>query len=159
MQVARHTVVSIEYTLTNDAGEVLDASRAGDPLSYIHGTGQIVPGLERALEGRGVGERVHVRLEPVDAYGDHEASRLTTAALSQFGGERPEVGMQVQAEAPDGDEVLTVAAVDGDVVTLDANHPLAGVPLTFDVTVAGVRAATPQELTHGHAHGHGGHDH
>lgn len=159
MHIARHAVVAIDYTLTNDAGEMLDASSTDDPLSYIHGTGQIVAGLERALEGRVAGETVHVRLPPAEAYGERDARRVHTARRAQFGGDSPEVGLQVHAEGADGDEILTIVAVDGDVVTLDGNHPLAGMPLTFDVTVVGVRPATPQELQHGHAHGHGGYDH
>ena len=159
MKIVGNAVVSIDYTLTNDAGEVLDTSSADDPLSYLHGTGQIVAGLERALEGRATGETVHVRLPPAEAYGEHDAGLVHTARRAQFGGDTPEVGLQVRAEGPDGDEVLTIVAVDGDVVTLDGNHPLAGMPLTFDVTVVDVRAATPEELQHGHAHGDGGHHH
>lgn len=159
MQITRHAVVSIDYTLTNDAGEVLDTSRGGESLSYIHGTGQIVSGLERALEGRMTGDAVHVRLPAADAYGEHDPSLVHSAGRGQFGGEEPEVGMQVQAEGPDGDEVLTIVAIEGDVVTLDGNHPLAGLPLTFDVQIVAVRAATPQEIEHGHPHGESGHDH
>jgi FKBP-type peptidyl-prolyl cis-trans isomerase SlyD len=151
--------VSIDYTLTDDDGQVLDSSRGGQALSYIHGTGQLVSGLERALEGRQSGDTVHVRLEPSEAYGEHDPALVHTASRGQFGGEEPEVGMQVRAEGPDGDDVLTIVAVEGDVVTLDGNHPLAGVPLTFDVQIVEVRSATAQEIAHGHAHGDGGHDH
>ena len=159
MQIARDTVVSIEYTLTNDVGEVLDTSRDAEPLTYIHGQGQIVPGLERALADRGPGDSFKVRIEAEDAYGERDDELVQTADRAQFGGEEPQVGFQVRAEGPDGSEILTIVAVEGDVVTLDGNHPLAGVPLTFDVTVVEVRAATKQELSHGHAHGKGGHDH
>jgi FKBP-type peptidyl-prolyl cis-trans isomerase SlyD len=159
MQIAQDTVVSLDYTLTNDDGEVLDTSRDAEPLDYIHGRGQIVPGLEKALAGRTTGDAFTVRLEPADAYGEHDPDLVQTASRNQFGGEDPEVGLQVRAEGPDGDQVLTIVAVEGDVVTLDGNHPLAGVPLTFEIKVTGVRAATKQELAHGHAHGSGGHDH
>lgn len=159
MQVTSKTVVSIDYELRNDAGEVLDTSKGGEPLSYIHGTGQIIRGLETALDGRVAGDSFRVRIPPEEAYGARQPERVQTATRSQFGGETPEVGMRVRADGPEGPEVLTIVAVEGDVVTLDANHPLAGVPLTFDVTVASVRAATTQELAHGHAHGAGGDDH
>ncbi len=159
MQIAQDTVVSLDYTLTNDDGEVLDASRDAEPLAYIHGQGQIVPGLEKALAGRTTGDAFTVRLEPGDAYGERDADLVQTAERAQFGGDEPEVGAQVRAEGPDGFQILTIVGVDGDVVTLDGNHPLAGIPLTFAVKVVGVRAATKQELTHGHAHGSGGHDH
>ena len=159
MQVAPKMVVSIEYELRNDAGEVLDSSKGAEPLTYIHGIGQIVPGLEAALFGRAAGDSFQVRIPAADAYGERDPSRMQTAQRSQFGGETPEVGLQVRADGPNGPEILTIVAVDGDVVTLDANHPLAGVALTFDVTVASIRAATKQELAHGHAHGAHGHDH
>ena len=159
MQIGQDTVVSIDYTLTNDDGEVLDTSKDAEPLSYIHGRGQIVPGLEGALAGCASGDRVQVRIPAAEAYGEHDPGLVRTARRAQFGGDEPAVGMQVQAEGPDGREILVIVAVEGDVVTLDANHPLAGVPLTFDVTIVAVRAATKQELSHGHAHGSGGHDH
>jgi len=145
--------------LRNDAGEVLDSSKGAEPLTYIHGIGQIIPGLEAALVGRTAGDSLQVRIPAAEAYGERDPDRVQTARRSQFGGETPEVGLQVRADGPDGPEVLTIVAVEGDVVTLDANHPLAGIPLTFDVTVAAVRAATEQELAHGHAHGSHGHDH
>jgi len=159
MQIARHTVVSVDYTLTDDAGTVLDTSRGAEPLDYIHGAGQVVPGLERALDGRTAGDTVRVRVEPADGYGPRDDGLVHRARREQFGDQAPEVGMHVQADGPDGTAVLTIVAVDGDDVTLDGNHPLAGVPLTFEVTIIGVRAATPQEIEHGHAHGPGDHHH
>lgn len=159
MQIARHTVVSVDYTLTDDAGTVLDTSRGAEPLSYIHGIGQIVAGLERALDGHVAGDAIRVRLEPPDAYGERDDRLVHQAQRGQFGDQPPEVGMRVQANGPDGTEVLTIVSVEGEVVTLDGNHPLAGVPLTFDVAIVDVRAATPQEIQHGHAHGPGGADH
>jgi len=159
MQVADKTVVSIDYTLTNDAGEVLDSSKGAEPLTYIHGTGQIISGLENAFAGKQEGDSLKVRLAARDAYGDRDESKVMTATRAQFGGDEPELGLQVRSDGPDGGQVLRIVAVENDVVTLDGNHPLAGVPLTFDVTVVGVRAATKQELKHGHAHGSHGHDH
>jgi FKBP-type peptidyl-prolyl cis-trans isomerase SlyD len=158
MEIARDTVVSIDYTLTNDDGEVLDQSESGEPLSYIHGSGQIIPGLESALVGKKAGDAFTIRVLAAEAYGEHDPELVVSAEKNQFGGGEPEVGMRVQAD-DEGEEVLTVTAVDGDVVTLDGNHPLAGVPLTFEIKVVSVRAATEQELSHGHAHGSHGHDH
>ncbi|HXJ32704.1 MAG TPA: peptidylprolyl isomerase [Candidatus Eisenbacteria bacterium] len=159
MQVARHTVVSIDYTLTNDEGEVIDTSKGAEPLSYIHGTGQIVPGLEAAMTGRGVGDSFRIRIEASEGYGERDPDLVQAAKPSQFGGETPEVGMQVRADGPDGAQIFTIVGVEGDRVTLDGNHPLAGMPLTFDVAIVGVRAATAQEVQHGHAHGDHGKDH
>jgi len=159
MQIGRNTVVSIDYTLTNDAGEVLDSSRDAEPLAYIHGVGQIVPGLETALTGKGVGDAFQIRLPAGEAYGDRDPELVHTATRAQFGGDDPEIGMQVSADGPDGAEVLTIVAIEGDEVTLDGNHPLAGLPLTFAITVVGVRPATKEELAHGHPHGAGGHSH
>jgi FKBP-type peptidyl-prolyl cis-trans isomerase SlyD len=159
MEISQDTVVSIAYTLSNDAGDVLDTSEGAEPLSYIHGRGQIIPGLEAALAGRAVGDTFQIRIPPGDAYGEHDPELVQQARRTQFGGEEPEVGMQVEAQGPDGRETLTIVAVEGDVVTLDANHPLAGVTLNFDVTIVEVRAATTQELAHGHVHGEDDHHH
>lgn len=160
MQVAPQTVVTIAYTVTDEDGEVLDSAGADDPLAYLHGTGSIVPGLEAALDGRSAGDAIHVTLEPDDAYGLHDPELVAVASRAQF--DEPdalEVGMQFEAEGDDGPEVVTVVSIEGDDVTLDANHPLAGFTLTFDVQVLGVRAATAEELEHGHPHGEGGHEH
>jgi FKBP-type peptidyl-prolyl cis-trans isomerase SlyD len=159
MQIGQDTVVAIDYTLTNDTGDVLDTSKGAEPLTYIHGKGQIIPGLESALAGRSVGDTFQIRIPASAAYGERDPELIQQARRAQFGGDEPEVGMQVEADGPDGHETLTIIAVEGDLVTLDGNHPLAGMPLTFDVTIVGVRAATKQELQHGHAHGSGGHDH
>ncbi len=154
MQVAPHTVVTIAYTVTDEDGEVLDQADAADPLAYLHGTGALVPGLEAALTGRGPGDTVKVTLEPDDAYGLHDPDLVAVAQRSQF--EEPddlELGMQFELESEDGEDLVTVVAIDGDEVTLDANHPLAGLTLTFDVRVLDVREATADEQSHGHAHG------
>jgi FKBP-type peptidyl-prolyl cis-trans isomerase SlyD len=160
MQVAPQTVVTIAYTVTDEDGEVLDAAGADDPLAYLHGSGSIVPGLEAALDGKSEGDAIHVTLEPDDAYGMHDPDLVAVASRAQFDEpEALEVGMQFEAEGDDGPEVVTVVSIEGDDVTLDANHPLAGFTLTFDVQVIGVRAATAEELEHGHPHGEGGHEH
>jgi FKBP-type peptidyl-prolyl cis-trans isomerase SlyD len=159
MQVAPRTVVSIDYTLRDDEdGSVLDRSAAGDPLVYLHGVGTLVPGLEAALLGRAIGETVSVVLGPEDAYGDYDPGLVQLATRAQFDGDVA-VGMQVEADDPDGPPVWTVVGVEGDDVTLDGNHPLAGRTLRFDVTVRDVRQATDAEMAHGHPHGPGEHDH
>lgn len=159
--IGRGQVVSIHYTLTNDEGEVLDTSRGGEPLAYLHGAGNIVPGLEAALEGRKAGDQLQVTVAPEDGYGDAEEDGVQVAQREDFPADAElEVGMHFIAENEDGEEVpVWIRDIEGDDVTLDFNHPLAGVTLHFDVEVAGVRIATADEVAHGHPHGPGGHAH
>lgn len=161
MQIATQKAVSIDYTLTNDAGEVIDSSAGGAPLAYLHGAGNIIPGLERALEGKQSGDRVQVSVEPEDAYGEYSAELVATLNRSMFEGvDELEVGMQFHASAPDGSmQIVTIRDLEGDNVVVDGNHPLAGQRLNFDVTVVSVRDANPEEIAHGHIHGEGGHHH
>ena len=160
MQIGPRTVVTVEYTLTDDQGEVLDTSAGQEPLAYLHGVGQIVPGLERALTGKSEGDTLDLTVEPVDAYGEHDPELVQGVPRSQFDAvDDLEVGVQLEASGPDGDHMVTVVALDGDEVLLDGNHPLAGLTLHFDVKVIGVRDATLEELKHGHPHGPGDHHH
>lgn len=159
MQIESRKVVTLEYTLTDEGGDVLDTSKGGEPLVYLHGSGNIIPGLESALAGKGEGESLKVTVSPEDAYGDRDEDLMQTVPKSRFGDEELEVGMQFQARGPEGPVLLTIVRVLADTVTLDANHPLAGKTLSFDVTVLSVRDATLEELTHGHVHGPGGHHH
>ncbi|KAA0695045.1 peptidylprolyl isomerase [Halopseudomonas laoshanensis] len=161
MQIAANKAVSIEYTLTNDAGEVLDSSAGGGPLVYLHGAGNIIPGLEQALDGKQVGDELKVSVEPENAYGEFSAELVAVLGRNMFEGvDELEVGMQFHASGPDGGmQIVTITAVEGDEVTVDGNHPLAGQRLTFEVKVAGVREATEDELAHGHIHGEGGVEH
>jgi len=160
MQVADNKVVHIHYTLTNDAGETLDSSAGGDPLAYLHGASNIISGLEQALAGASVGDKLNVRIEAEDAYGVRHDELIQEVPRELIQGiEDLQVGMQLQAQGEHGVQVFTVTAVADDTATLDGNHPLAGVPLTFDVEVTEVRDATPEELEHGHVHGAGGHQH
>jgi FKBP-type peptidyl-prolyl cis-trans isomerase SlyD len=158
MQIAKDKVVSIEYTLKDDEGTLLDTSQGRDPLAYLHGAGNIIPGLEQALEGKQAGESLSVRIDPKDAYGERsdELQQVVPRQLFQ-GVETLEPGMQFQAQAEGGVQIVTVKAVEDDNVTVDANHPLAGVTLNFDVSVVEVRDANAEELEHGHVHGPGGH--
>ena len=153
MQVANEKVVSIDYTLTDEQGNVLDSSRGRGPLSYLHGSGHIIPGLESALEGKAAGEALKVTVAPADAYGEHDPEMVQPVPRDRFPqGAELEVGTQFQAQTPAGPRVVTVVEVQDDAVTVDANHPLAGKTLNFDVQVVSVREASEEELQHGHAH-------
>ena len=160
MSIAQDQVVSIHYTLKNDAGEVLDSSASGEPLTYLHGHGQLIPGLERELAGKNVGDKLAVTIPPADAYGDYDKAlvqRVPRRALR--GVQQVRVGMQLQAQTEHGARTVTVTQLTGDMVTLDGNHPLAGQSLNFEVEVKDARQATAEELAHGHAHGPGDHHH
>lgn len=161
MQIHNEAVVTIDYTLTNDAGEVIDSSNGGEPLAYLHGAGNIIPGLESALEGKTAGDTLQVRVEPAQAYGEHHEGLLQVIDRSMFQGvDELAVGMEFHAQANDGSmQVVRIAGIEGEDVTIDGNHPLAGVPLNFDVTVVDVREASAEELQHGHVHGPNGHEH
>jgi len=154
MKIAESCVVSIHYTLTNSEGETLDSSAGGDPLSYLHGAGGLIPGLERELAGKESGEQFQATIQPEDAYGDVNPELIQEVPLDALSGiDNLTVGMQLQSQAPDGrTQILVVDAVGEDTATLNANHALAGEVLHFDVEVAEVREATEEELAHGHAH-------
>ncbi|ATB28312.1 FKBP-type peptidyl-prolyl cis-trans isomerase [Melittangium boletus] len=161
MKIAKDSVVAIEYQLHLGDGKIVDESEPGEPLEYLHGHDEIVPGLEQALEGKGAGESLNVTVAPKDGYGDIDPDGVEEVPRSEF----PE-GMELKAGAilsatdPDGDEVdFLVKEVKGDTVVVDFNHPFAGKTLHFEVTVRNVRAATKEELEHGHAHGEDGHEH
>jgi FKBP-type peptidyl-prolyl cis-trans isomerase SlyD len=157
MQIAQDVVASIHYTLTDDSGTKLDASE-GTPLAYLHGNGNLIPGLERELEGKSAGDKLNVKIVAADAYGEYDKSlvqRVPRRTLKGVGNLR--VGMQLHTQSPQGVRAVTVTQIAGDMVTIDANHPLAGQNLHFDVEIAEVRAATQEELAHGHVHGPGGH--
>jgi FKBP-type peptidyl-prolyl cis-trans isomerase SlyD len=161
MKVGKDRIVALEYKLHLGDGEVIDESEPGQPLSYLHGGGQIVPGLEGALEGLGVGDAKKVVVSPAEGYGEHESAGLQEVPRSMFPPDaelRP--GMRLAAQT-DGGEVIPIGIreVKGETVLVDLNHPLAGKTLHFDVTVREVRAATEEELSHGHAHGPDGHEH
>ncbi len=159
--VASGKVVSMHYTLTNTAGEVLDSSSGHAPMDYLHGAGNIVPGLERALAGRAPGETFDVVVPAAEGYGERTGPGPQPVPRSAFPKKAHiEVGMQFMAEEPGGDPIpLWVTAVEHDTVHVDRNHPLAGVDLRFNIQVIAVRDATADERTHGHPHGPDGHDH
>ena len=158
MQVADNMAVSIHYTLTNDDGEVLDSSIGDEALVYLHGVGNIIPGLEKALHGKVAGDKFNVRIAPEDAYGELMEEMVQVISRDMFEGiDNIEVGMQFHADVSSGSGVVTVVNIEDDDITIDGNHPLAGLALTFDVEVIDVRAATEEEAAHGHIHGAGCH--
>jgi FKBP-type peptidyl-prolyl cis-trans isomerase SlyD len=160
MQVGKNKVVSIDYTLTNNQGQVLDTSKGREPLIYLHGVGGLIPGLESALEGKAAGENLVVTILPEQAYGLRDEGLVQSVPRQMFRGvEDIQAGMQFRAQGEAGMRVVTVVGVEGDQVKVDANHPLAGETLNFDVTVVNVREAMAEELGHGHVHGPGRHHH
>jgi FKBP-type peptidyl-prolyl cis-trans isomerase SlyD len=160
MQIAANRVAYIHYTLKDDAGGVIDSSSGGEPLAYLHGAGNIVPGLEKALEGKQAGEKLSVKVAPDEGYGVRDEALVQQVPRRSFQGVRDlKPGMRFHAQTQQGPVAVTVTQVLGDMVTVDGNHALAGVALNFDVEVTRVREATPEELMHGHVHGPGGHSH
>lgn len=161
MLIARNKVVRFDYTLTDDSAHVLDSSEGAEPLAYLHGAGNIIPGLEAALEGKRAGESLKVRVPAADAYGERHSELVQSIPREMFeDGDAIQIGMQFHSSDENGDtRVVTVVGTDADNVTVDGNHPLAGVPLNFAVTIVEVREASAEELAHGHVHGAGGHHH
>jgi FKBP-type peptidyl-prolyl cis-trans isomerase SlyD len=162
MKVGKDCVVGLEYKLHLGDGEVVDESAPGEPMTYLHGADQIVPGLEKELEGLGAGDSAQVVVAPEEGYGTHDPRGLQEVPRSAFPADAEIApGETFGAEGPDGSPMpVTVRELKGDTVLIDLNHPLAGKTLHFDVTIREVRKATAEELEHGHAHGPGGeHDH
>jgi FKBP-type peptidyl-prolyl cis-trans isomerase SlyD len=162
MQVGKNAVVTIDYTLKDPQGQVIDSSVGKQALPYLHGANNLIPGLERALEGKTAGDQVQVTVAPEEGYGARDERLVQSVSKSAFQGVpniTPGMQFRTQGQGGGGTQVVTVTKVDGDTVTVDGNHPLAGVPLNFDVTIKDVRAATKDELAHGHVHGPGGHHH
>jgi FKBP-type peptidyl-prolyl cis-trans isomerase SlyD len=157
MQIADQKAVTIHYTLKDDEGQVLDSSEGREPLSYLQGSGNIVPGLEAALAGKSAGDAVVVTLSPEEGYGPRDESNIRNVPMRKLPEGKITVGMRLRIQTEEGYRVALVKEVKGDYATIDANHPLAGMRLHFDVKVVEVRDATPEELNHGHIHGAGGH--
>jgi FKBP-type peptidyl-prolyl cis-trans isomerase SlyD len=160
VEITADRVVTIHYTLKDDKGAVLDSSAGGEPLAYIQGHGNLVSGLEKALEGKQDGNTLAVVVSPEEGYGTRDEALIQRVPKRSLQGSGEiKKGMQFQARTEDGMRVFTVTALAGDMVTLDGNHPLADRTLHFDVEVVSVREATTEELEHGHVHGAGGHHH
>lgn len=160
MQIAERTVASFHYTLTNDAGTVIDSSAGADPLTYLHGVGHIVPGLEQAMAGHQAGDKFDVAVSPEEGYGTPNEMLIQVVPREAFQGvDDIQVGMQFQAQTPQGAISVVITKVEDGLVTVDGNHPLAGQNLNFAIEVVDVREATVEEVVHGHVHGAGGHHH
>lgn len=161
MLIGSEKVVLIHYTLTDDSGQVLDSSSGRDPLAYLHGKGNIIPGLEKALEGKQAGDKLNVAVQPAEGYGERDERLVQDVPREAFENvDEVNPGMQFQAQNEQGQaRIVTVTKVADELITIDANHPLAGAHLNFDVEVTEVREPTAEELEHGHVHGPGGHNH
>jgi len=161
MSIKDNSAVSFHYSLADDEGQQLDSSAGKEPLAYLHGAGNIIPGLENALTGKAVGDSMTVAVSAAEGYGEVQQELIQDVPRTSFQGvEQIEVGMQFEAQTGQGGTVpVTVTAVTDETVTVDGNHPLAGKNLNFDVSIEAVRDATAEELEHSHVHGPGGHEH
>lgn len=160
MHIEKNRVVTLHYTLRDEQGAVIDSTSGRGPLSYLHGKGNIIPGLEQALVGKAIGDKVDVTVAPEQGYGRRDGRLVQIVPRNRFG-EVAELkpGMQVSTSGPQGARLVSVVRVERDFVTVDGNHPLAGRTLHFSVEVTEVRKATHEEVSHGHVHGPGGHAH
>lgn len=154
LMIGDKMVVSMHYTLTDNDGKVLDSSEGAEPLDYLHGAGNIIPGLETALIGKVADDALKVTVEPKEGYGELIPELIQKVNKSAFEGvDNLEPGMAFEAQGPDGQvQRVVISAVEGDEVTVNGNHPLAGVTLNFDVKIVSVRDATEEEIAHGHVH-------
>lgn len=160
MNIEKNRVASIDYTLTNDQGEVLDSSSGREPLAYLHGVGGLIPGLEKELEGKEKGDKLVAIIPPAEAYGVRSEELIQEIPMENFQNkEEVQIGAQFQVQNGDHVHIATVKSVSETAATVDMNHPLADETLHFDVEVMDVREATAEELEHGHVHGAGGHHH
>ena len=161
MTIAQHKVVTIHYKVSDsDSGEVIDSSEGNEPMSYLHGAENFIPGLEQALEGKSAGDELEVIIPPAEAYGERSEEAIQQVPRGAFEGlDKVEPGMAVTAQTGQGPVSLVITEVGDEMVTVDANHPLAGKTLKFNVTVEAVRDASEEEKEHGHVHGPGGHEH
>jgi FKBP-type peptidyl-prolyl cis-trans isomerase SlyD len=162
MTITKGSVVLFDYTLTDDDKELIDSSKDGGLLAYLHGEQQIVKGLEKAMEGKKAGDSFKISIAPEEGYGPIDQAKIAVVEADQIeGGDELEEGMQLEAshDSEEGEQIVVVSKIEGNKVTLDGNHPLAGMNLHFDITIREVRAATAEEIEHGHVHGPGGHHH
>ena len=161
MKVGKDKVVLMHYTLKNDAGDVIDSSDGADPLPFLQGHGNIIPGLESALEGSKVGDKLDVSIKPEEGYGERMKDAIQEIPSSALKGvDKVKVGMQLQSQDKDGNAFLVnVTKIEDDKITVDGNHPLAGQTLHFSVSIESIRKAEAEELSHGHVHADGQHNH
>ncbi|MCU4675928.1 peptidylprolyl isomerase [Catenovulum sp. 2E275] len=157
MKIAANTVVSMHYQVKNNENEVLDSSEGKNPLVFIHGLGFLIPGLEKELLEKTAGDTFSCTIEPVNAYGERHEGLVQRLPIEVFDNiEEIHEGMQLRADTDQGEQSIFITKIEDEFVTVDGNHPLAGIELTFDVEVVEVREATPEELAHGHVHSPGG---
>ncbi len=157
MVIQKDRVVTLDYSLSDSEGEIIDSSAGADPLVYLHGNENIIPGLEKHLEGKSAGDAVKCVVPAAEGYGERDEDLIFKVGKADFGpGADIQVGMQFEAHGEEGAQIVTVLSIDDDQVTIDANHPLAGEELHFDVKVVDVRDATAEELEHGHVHSESG---
>jgi FKBP-type peptidyl-prolyl cis-trans isomerase SlyD len=157
MVIQKDRVVTLDYSLSDSEGEIIDSSQGADPLVYLHGNENIIPGLEKHLEGKSAGDAVKCVVPAAEGYGERDEDLIFKVGKADFGPDADiQVGMQFEAHGEEGAQIVTVLSIDGDQVTIDSNHPLAGEELHFDVKVVDVREATAEELEHGHVHSEGG---
>ena len=161
MKVGKDKVVLMHYTLKNDTGDVIDSSDGADPLPFLQGHGNIIPGLESALEGSKVGDKLDVSIKPEEGYGERMKDAIQEIPSSALQGvDEVKVGMQLQSQDKDGNAFLvSVTKIEDDKITVDGNHPLAGQTLHFSVSIESIRKAEAEELSHGHVHADGQHNH
>jgi FKBP-type peptidyl-prolyl cis-trans isomerase SlyD len=159
MQISHEKVAAIHYTLRDNNGKVLDSSEGKDPLYYLHGFGNLIPGMEEGLEGKAVGDKFEIKVSPEKGYGVRNDAAIQAVPREAFGDAVVNVGMQFRAGNENGQYIVTVVEVGEETVTVDGNHPLAGVELHFNVEVMEVRDASADEIAHGHVHGPHGHNH
>lgn len=160
MNIAKDTVVQFHYTLKDDKGELIESTEGKDPMAYLHGHNNIIPGLEKALEGKAVGDSFSVTIEPQDGYGERKENAMQRISLKHLQGARKwKPGMMAFVETDQGYRQVTVVKVGKFNADVDTNHPLAGMTLVFDIQIADIREASEEEKAHGHAHGVGGHHH
>ena len=159
MNIQNNSAVSFHYKLTDDDGINIDSSEGKEPLGYLHGAGNIIPGLEKAMEGKKSGDVMIVTIKPKDAYGERQEKMVQQIPRASFQAEDIKVGMRFEATTPNGAVSVVVTGLTEETVTVDGNHALAGKTLTFDIRITEVREATEEELAHGHVHGPGGHEH
>lgn len=153
MEIQKGRVVGMHYTLKDPEGQVIDSSEGREPLMFLQGFGNIISGLETELEGKKVGDKLDVVIEPEEGYGIRHEQLVQQVPTSAFDGvETLEVGMQFQAETAQGPVPIRIVSIDGEEVTIDGNHELAGVQLHFSVSIETIREATEEETAHGHVH-------
>ena len=159
MIISKNSAVYFQYSLSDETGDTIDASPENEPMAYLQGHNNIIPGLEKEMEGKKAGDVMVVTVEPKEAYGERKEEMVQKIPRESFKAEDIKIGMRFEATTPNGAVSVVVADLTDETVTVDGTHPLAGKKLTFDVRISDVREATKEELTHGHIHGPGGHQH